>query len=321
MNWKKIILLILVFLSFLGTGTLLSNVQSREADQLLEAHGMSNNTRYIYLKRKGQIKSLLTYLSHNFSHHHIQLHLDSRRFPGQILVWANYAAPGLDTEEGRYFAPDDFQGQVSFAVIGPSPRVPQLVTQGNTYLRLHDRYYSVIGRLKDYQNVEHNKYYLSTGVHQPTAHASLKHYRLIMDASAPTIRRVAAHYHGRIATPNFVRSHQIQRFSVLKEILLILTLWLAASGFNILLAMMDRRQISRTHLRGSLLRNWLLNHGLRLIISEGVLAIAAYAFLCAHAFFRRADHLAELLLLGWLVAISAYLLFNYYFSRKEKKLA
>lgn len=321
MNWKKLLLILIVLASFLGTGALLSNIQSREADQLLEAHGMSNNTRYLYLKRNEKIRTFLIYLEHNFKHHHVQLHLDSRQQPGQILVWANYNAPGLDTEEGRYFALDDFSGCVSFAVTGPDPYVPQLNTQGNTYLHLNQRYYSVIGKLKDYQKVEQHKYYISTGVDQPTAQASLRHYRLIIDAASPTIQKISQHYHALVALPSFVKNHQIQRFSVIKEIMLILLLWFVAAGANILLMLMEWRQIQQTHLKGSLLHNWLLNRSCRLVLIEGVLGVLAYAFLRGHAFFRRTDHLAELIFLSWLFAVGTYLLLAYHLWRKEKELA
>ena len=45
MNFKKIFLLLILLLSFLGIGTMLSNIESSYADELLEAHGLTNNTR------------------------------------------------------------------------------------------------------------------------------------------------------------------------------------------------------------------------------------------------------------------------------------
>lgn len=320
MNWKKIILLLVVFLTFLGTGVMLSNVQSREANQLIEAHGMSNNTRYLDSKHKETVSSFLCYLSTNFKKNRIGLHLDNKHKDGQVLVWANRQVIPLSTESGRYFYPDDFQGQVSFAVIGPDPKVKRMETQGNTYLIINKRYYSVIGQLKNYHNLEKNKYYLSTGIKQPTARDSLRHYRIVMDASDKVITKVARHYHAQIKIPAFVHSHQIHRFSIIKEIFLILLFWLLAAFCNALIAVMEWRQVNFTHLKGELLRNWFINRGSRLILIESVLAIFAYFFLRGHAFFRRSDHLIELLILNWLIAVGAYLWYLIRLRRKEKKI-
>lgn len=46
MNYKKILLLLLPLIAFLGMGTMLSNIESGYADELLEAHGLTNNTRF-----------------------------------------------------------------------------------------------------------------------------------------------------------------------------------------------------------------------------------------------------------------------------------
>lgn len=314
-------MLLAILLTFLGTGAMLSNIQSREANQLIEAHGMSNNTRYLYTKQKEKVSCFLRYLSTNFKKNRIGLHLDNKQKKGQVLVWANRQVIPLSTENGRYFYPDDFQGQVSFAVIGPAPQVKRMETQGNTYLIINKRYYSVIGQLKNYHNLEKNKYYLSTGINQPTARDSLVRYRIVMDASNKVIKKAARHYHAKIETPAFVRSHQIHRFSIMKEISLIFLFWLLAAFCNILIATMEWRQVSLTHLKGDLLRNWFINRSTRLVLIEGLLAVLAYFFLRWHAFFRRSDHLVELLLLDWLLAVGVYLWYLIRLRRKEKKSA
>ena len=93
----------------LGVGSMLSNVQSREADQLLEAHGLSNNTRYIEVNRNETISDFLRYLD-KYKNANIQLHLDNRYDNDQVLVWANHNVINLPTQNGRYFTPDDFEG-------------------------------------------------------------------------------------------------------------------------------------------------------------------------------------------------------------------
>lgn len=77
MNFKKIFLLLILLLSFLGIGTMLSNIESSYADELLEAHGLTNNTRYFRTDSDDKISTFLKYLDKNYANHQIQLHLDN----------------------------------------------------------------------------------------------------------------------------------------------------------------------------------------------------------------------------------------------------
>ena len=61
-RFKRLITFFIIFMCLLGVGSMLSNVQSREADQLLEAHGLSNNTRYIEVNCNETISDFLRYL-------------------------------------------------------------------------------------------------------------------------------------------------------------------------------------------------------------------------------------------------------------------
>ena len=114
MRSKKILLLLIIFLTLLGTGTMLSNVQSQEANQLLEAYGLSNNTRSFEIKNNQSVSDFLKYLEKTFPQNKIQLHLTSKRKDNQTLVWSNHDVLTLPTESGRYFTSDDFKGRVSF---------------------------------------------------------------------------------------------------------------------------------------------------------------------------------------------------------------
>ncbi|RVU77551.1 hypothetical protein [Lactobacillus xujianguonis] len=314
MNWKKIFLIFVVFLTFLGTGSILSNVQSREADQLLEAHGLSNNTRQLQVNSNKSVSSFLQYLNQYFKKNKIQLHLDNKNEQEQILVWANRNIIPLPTESGKYFSIDDFSGRVSFAVLGANSKYKTLKVQGNQYLLNHGHYYTVIGELKNFKQIERNKYYLSTGIDQPTAKSQLKNYRIVIDSSPKVIKKLARHYHTKVSTPEFVKQHQIKPFSVVNEIILILLYWIVAVIANLLIMMMQKRQI--THLKGKLLRNWVI---LRLILIEGLLCVIAFLILWWKAFFKAPDHLILLLFLNWLIAVIAYLFAWYIFKRKGQK--
>ncbi|MGQ5709569.1 hypothetical protein [Lactobacillus sp. PSON] len=306
MNYKKILLLFTIFLCLLGIGAVLSNVQSREANQLLEAHGLSNNTRYIDIDNNQSVEDFLKYLDKAYHNKKIQLHLDNKIQKNQVLVWANHSVITVPTESGRYFVPDDFKGQVSFAILGPDTKIKTLHAQSNSYVLWNKRYYSVIGSLKHYHQMDQTKYYLSTGINQPTAKEKLKNYRIVIDSNNKTINQIAKHYHTSVHIPEFVKKHQIHRLSVINEILMIIGYWIVIGICNMILALVNWRQVRRTNLRGSLMKNWLVNRSLRLLLAEGLITLTAYCFLCWRAFFSKTDHLIELLIISFIVMILSY---------------
>ena len=320
MNFKKIFLLLIPLLAFLGMGTMLSNIDSGHADELLEAHGLTNNTRYFRTSSKQSISSFLHYLDKYYANHQLQLHLDSNYEKKQVLVWANHTVKSLPTEEGRYFSPDDFKGKVSFAVLGPATNVNLLDVQNNKYVVLGQNYYSVIGEFKDYPQVEMDKYYLSTGIDQPTAEDQLRNYRVVIDGAPNIIEKIARHYHAKLYTPSFVKEHHRDRWSVVPDILLLLVAMLFGAGGNVLLAILIKRQAKLTHLHGVLLRNWVINQSVRLFMIEGVLGIFTYIFLRYHAFYSTYSSLIFTLIAAWIIFIAVFCITIYSLVRKERKI-
>lgn len=318
MRTKKTFLFLLTFLAMLGIGAMLSNIQSQKANQLLEAYGLSNNTRYFKLQNNQNVSTFLQYLEKQFPHNKIQLHLSSNRQDNQTLVWSNHDVLALPTESGRYFTSDDFKGQVSFGVLGLNAHVKKLKVQGNEYVALNRQYYTVIGVLKHYRQMEQNGYYLTTGPKQPTGRFKLKNYVVVMDSSTKVIRKVAKHYGVKVKTPRFVKSHQSRQFSIIKEILLILLFLFIAASINIILAYLDWQTVNKTHLSGELLQNWLVNHGIRLILIESLMGIAAYFFLCWRAFYSNRQQLIILLAVSWLLISLTYSYCIFYYLRKDK---
>lgn len=309
----------LSLVTFLGIGTMLSNVQSDYADELLEAHGLTNNTRYFRSNSDESISSFLQYLSIKYKHRRIQVHFDSIYEKKQVLVWAQGNVKSLPTENGRYFSPDDFKGKVSFAVLGPTAKVNGLEVQNNKYVLLGQNYYSVIGVLKNYPQVEMDKYYLSTGVNQPTAKDQLKNYRIVIDAVPSVISKVAKHYRVKMHVPSFVQEHHRDRLSVMPDILLFLACVLVGMLINALLAVLTNQQARLTHLHGDLLRNWIINRSVRMLMIEGVFAVAAYFFLRWHAFYSDYSALRLSMAISWLIYVLIFSISLYFLMRKGKK--
>ena len=318
MKFKKIILVIIIFLSFLGIGSMLSNVQSREADQLLEAYGLSNNTRYIEIKNKQNVRSFLLYLQKKYPRNKIQVHMTCRSKKNQTLVWSNHDVLNLPTESGRYFTKDDFKGRVSFAVLGLNAKVPTYKVQGNEYVYLNKKYYTVVGTLKHYRQMKQDSYYLSTSPKQPTGKFKLRDYQIIIDSSNKVIRQIAKHYGVKAKIPLFVKNHQIHQFSIIREILFIIVFLLIASFSNLVLAFIDWKTVKSTHLKGNLLRNWLINHGIRILLIEVLVTISAYFFLIWRTFLSKPQHLIWLLTGCWIIISIIYSICILHLSRKDQ---
>lgn len=307
MNWKKISLIIIVFLSFIGTGLMLSNVQARQANQLIDAHGMSNNTRSFHINENIKISDFLKELSQNNSQSKIIIHFDNLKNKQQVLIWSNYKVPSMPVKKGRYFTKEDFTGVVSLAILGQDYDKNILETQNNRYLMVNNKYYSVIGELNtNNQNIK-NKYYLSTGINQRTADASLKNYQIIMDSSKKSIlKKIVKKYHVSPKIPAFVKRHQYLRLSIFWEFFLILIFWLIAIIANCLIAIMQAKQVRLTNLSGKLLRNWILNRSMRIILGQLLLVVFADFILNWSLFISKPQHLFLLLAANYLLAISAY---------------
>ena len=202
-------------------------------------------------------------------------------------------------------------------MLGPETKNVQITeSQGNQYLNWNNDYYSVIGDLKHYHQMEQNKYYLSTGIDQPTAKNKLKDYRIVIDSSNKVIHKIAKHYHVKVNTPSFVKNHQIHRFSILKEIAIILLFWIFIVVCNGLLAFLNIQQLNKSHLRGHLSRNWIINSSVQLILLESLISIGAYTFLRWRAFFSKPDHLIGLIILSFIIIMVSYLISIIYLWRK-----
>lgn len=319
MNLKKLTFIFITFLTFIASGLLLSNVQSREADQLLEAHGLDNNTRSLNIESNENIKSFLEYLSQKYHQKNLQVHFESKLDKKQVLIWANHNIHQLPTQRGRYFNSADFNGKVSFAVLGPDVKRNVIEVQNNQYIRLNNRYYSVIGEFKNYHQIGQQNYYLSTGINQTTANEKLRNYTIYIDGPVAILRRIAKKYQTKLIYPSFVKKRQFYRLSVVHEIILILLLFVLALITNALVAIIDYRQSSLTRLKANLFRNWFINKNIRLILMEAINALIAFFLLNSCAFFNKVDHLAILLAINLIVAITGYEMMGLYLLLKEKK--
>ncbi|MGO2723175.1 MAG: hypothetical protein ACTIAG_05495 [Lactobacillus sp.] len=303
-KYQKYLLLIVLLVSLLIQGIMLSNIQSRLADDLLEAHGLSNNSRYLELSSRKSVSSFLRTLKPYRTA--IQVHLENQYERGQVLVWSNQSVTSMPTYVGHYFTSDDFQGMVSFAVVEYGSRLNTKEVQGNKYLIVGRTYYAVIGQLKPLKAVSANQYFLSTGVDQPTGKTTIANYRVLIDSSNRVISKIAKQYHAKVTSPAFVKAHHHHRWSFAGEFMVIAVLILLGLAIHYWLANQNWRRINRLGQSPQDCWQYFVRVGMRFGLLTALLAIISYFFLSFHAFYSAIVLLASLFLLNLILSNLAY---------------
>ena len=215
MKIKRLILLIISFLAFLGLGLILSRQQSQRADQVLSNNGLSSTYYVFNPKKKHNIKQFLTYINKNSSHDKVQIHFESDYIPDRVLIWANYNLKSQPLAKGssRYFSKNDFDGTIPFAVISSDTKDRVVTLQNNHYLKENNDYVTIIGELKKNNESQNGQavYYLSTGINQPTAKESITNYKVVVDGLNKNEANALQHYlRGSMQIKDFSKTYNRQ---------------------------------------------------------------------------------------------------------------
>jgi hypothetical protein len=283
MNSRKIFLFIASFLCFLLSAFLVAKIQSQMADQVFQAHGLSNNSRIIKCKNQQQtIAHLLNKLQNKPKQPYLQLHFQNRADPNEILVWANREIPAMPLTNGHYFSLDDFKGEVTLAVTGSGVNKDIITRQGNQYIFWHQRYLSVIANLKS----KEKRYYLSTGPKQITAQAKLADFKLTADSNnAANIKSLAHYLKAATAMPKFVKQHKQSQLTTILPLIVVIVLLALLNLIAIsFVATLTAAQARLSALHGKLLHNWLINRSIRNLLVVLLLAIIAYVLTAWQAY-------------------------------------
>lgn len=321
MNVRKLLIYILSFLSFIGIGLMISNIQSLQADQILNASGLSSNSRSLVTNRNIEIRTLIKYLEKYQSSNELELQLTNRYSTDEVLVWSNSSMSSLPVAKGRYFTPSDFQGQVTLAVSSPNPGIQTLITQNNKYLILNNHYISVIGTLKENVSQTQNTYYLTTGVDQANSAMRLNNFYIMIDSpNRDAIAHVARYLKAKVVVPNFVKKHQQTHSKLsLAELLVAIILGIFALILSVAIAFVHFRNNRLDRVDGNLWVNLIVNRSLRFFLLEASLATIGFFIVRWRAFFTDqsiyAYALGILLILQLIVYYGTIIYFRRRFSR------
>lgn len=325
MKIKRLILLIISFLAFLGLGLILSRQQSQRADQVLSNNGLSS-TYYVFKpKKKHNIKQFLTYVNKKFSHDKVQIHFESDYIPDRVLIWANYNLKSQPLAKGssRYFSKNDFDGTIPFAVISSDTKDRVVTLQNNHYLKENNDYVTIIGELKKNNESQNGEavYYLSTGINQPTAKESITNYKVVVDGLNKNEANALQHYlRGSMQIKDFSKTYNRQHgISPTKKLIGAIFCVVIALIVAAIAAVLAENPVNLKYVSSKIWAHLLADSGLRFFLANGIIVILTSLGLQTWNFYSNHSQLYVLFLVVFAMQIITYVLMLLLIKIKKEK--
>lgn len=290
MNFKKIIVFLISILCFVGLGITLSIQQSQRADQMLNNNGLSAKYYVYSVKKNKKVKNLLEYLN-KMNNKHLQVHLKSKYDNNRILIWANYDIPSqpLARTSSRYFTKSDFDSQIPLAVISSQTKEGVVTFQGHHYLKENDRYITVIGQLKSNSESENSQsvYYLTTGIHQPTANEALDNYQVsidgLTDKQAANVKKFLG---GKQKIVDFAKTYNRQHgINPTKKFMFAILCAIVALVSSAIMGVLDSKSSKVAFAKNSFLKYLLKSNAFKYVFSNLIMILAVFVVLQFTNFF------------------------------------
>ena len=325
MKIKRLILLIISFLAFLGLGLILSRQQSQRADQVLSNNGLSSTYYVFNPKKKHNIKQFLTYVNKNFSHDKVQIHFESDYIPDRVLIWANYNLKSQPLAKGssRYFSKNDFDGTIPFAVISSDTKDRVVTLQNNHYLKENNDYVTIIGELKKNNESQNGQavYYLSTGINQPTAKESITNYKVVVDGLNKNEANALQHYlRGSMQIKDFSKTYNRQH-GISPTIKLIGVIFCVVIALIVaaIAAVLAENPVNLKYVSSKIWAHLLADSGLRFFLANGIIVILTSLGLQTWSFYSNHSQLYVLFLIVFAMQIITYVLMLLLIKIKKEK--
>lgn len=325
MKIKRLILLIISFLAFLGLGLILSRQQSQRADQVLSNNGLSSTYYVFNPKKKHNIKQFLTYVNKKFSHDKVQIHFESDYIPDRVLIWANYNLKSQPLAKGssRYFSKNDFDGTIPFAVISSDTKDRVVTLQNNHYLKENNDYVTIIGELKKNNESQNGEavYYLSTGINQPTAKESITNYKVVVDGLNKNEANALQNYlRGSMQIKDFSKTYNRQHgISPTKKLIAAILCVVIALIVAAIAAVLAENPVNLKYVSSKIWAHLLADSGLRFFLANGIIVILTSLGLQTWNFYSNHSQLYVLFLVVFAMQIITYVLMLLLIKFKKEK--
>jgi len=144
---KKIISSIVIFLIVLLTGVAISKSDSIKYNNTMNRLGMSEEAVVLHTKSKKNLVTAVQELHEKKKVSSYQLIFFEKSNSDIGYIYSHGKINKLPITSGRYFSTDDFTSQIPFAIQGKTSDIEAYKPQSQAYIKVDNRYISVIGNV------------------------------------------------------------------------------------------------------------------------------------------------------------------------------
>ncbi|APU71365.1 hypothetical protein LCR01_06480 [Companilactobacillus crustorum] len=262
---KKIISSIVIFLIVLLTGVAISKSDSIKYNNTMNRLGMSEEAVVLHTHSKKNLVTAVQELNAKKKVAGYQLIFFEKSNSDIGYIYSHGKTNKLPITSGRYFSKDDFISQIPFAVQGKTSNIEAYKPQSQSYIKVDNRYISVIGNVGfDGADILNSQTLVSLSPNQPKSRYHLNQVTTVLDGHAVTnkeslskIKHVlhASSMHKYVPqTDDFTNVETTNNGEMYLVGIVLLFFLIMAVDFYILIPL--KYDLSRSHLTGDLKNNY-----------------------------------------------------------------
>lgn len=182
---KKIISSIVIFLVVLLTGVAISKSDSIKYNNTMNRLGMSEEAVVLHTKSKKNLVTAVQDLHARKKVSSYQLIFFEKSNSDIGYIYSHGKINKLPITSGRYFSLDDFTSQIPFAIQGKTSDIEAYKPQSQAYIKVDNRYISVIGNVGfDGADILNSQTLVSLSPNQPKSKYHLNQVTTVLDGHA-----------------------------------------------------------------------------------------------------------------------------------------
>lgn len=284
---KKIISSIIIFLAILLTGVAVSKSDSIKYNNTMNRLGMSEEAVVLHTKSKKNLVTAVQELHQRKKIANYQLIFFEKSNSDIGYIYGHTKINKLPITSGRYFSMDDFTSQIPFAVQGKSSEIEAYKPQSQSYIKVDNRYISVIGNVGfDGADILNLQTLVSLSPNQPKSKYHLNQVTTVLDGRAlsnkESLNKIKKVLHVKSMhkyvpqTDDFTNVEASNNGELYLVGIVLLLFLIIAIDFYILVPL--KFDLSRSHLTGDLKNNYRNGLLIRYLIYTLIPFAAGFAF-------------------------------------------
>ncbi len=262
---KKVISSIVIFLIVLLTGVAISKSDSIKYNNTMNRLGMSEDAVVLHTKSKKNLTNVVKELSDKKKVSSYQLIFFEKSNSDIGYIYSHNKINKLPITSGRYFSLDDFSSQIPFAIQGKTSQLEAFKPQSQSYIKLNNRFISVIGNVGfDGADILNSQTLVSLSPNQPKSKYHLNQVTTVLDgratSSKESLNKIKSVLHVKSVhryvpqTDDFTNAETSNNGELYLVGIVLLFVLLVAVDFYILVPL--KFDLSRSNLTGDLKNNY-----------------------------------------------------------------